>query len=51
MENQQPVIITPTNVEEVIAKAGTPGGLSLEDFMNLDDAAVDLMWDALMGEC
>ena len=50
MENQQPVI-TSDNVEEVIAKAGTPGGLSVEDFMNLDDAAVDLMWEALMGEC
>ena len=51
MEQQNKVIITPENVNKVIANCGQPGGLELEDFMNLSPAEVDLMWDALMGEC
>ena len=47
---QQNVIVTPDNVEQVMANAGQPGGLELEDFLNLSPEEVDLMWDALMGE-
>ena len=48
MEQQQTV--TAENVEQVIAQAGQPGGLELQDFLNLSPEEVDLMWDALMGE-
>ena len=46
---QQPTVTT-ENVEQFIAKCGQPGGLQLEDFMNLSPEEVDLMWEALMGE-
>ena len=49
MENNQPTV-TAENVEQVMANAGQPGGLQLEDFMALSNEEVDLMWEALMGE-
>ena len=43
--------ITSENVEEVISHAGRPGGLSLEQYLELTPEEVDIMWEALMGEC
>ena len=50
MEQQNNVIVTPENVDAVISGAGQPGGLSLDDLLNLSPEEVDLMWEALMGE-
>ena len=47
---QQNVIVTPENVESVIAQAGQPGGLTLEGLMNLSEEELDVMWNSLMGE-
>ena len=50
MEQQTRPTVTPENVDAVISGCGEPGGLRLEDFLNLSPEEVDVMWEALMGE-
>ena len=50
MENQTQPTVTRENVDAVISGAGQPGGLTLDDLLNLSPEEVDVMWEALMGE-